>query len=137
MIKRMVCIALISFAAGSWLTAQVNTTPNDDRVYELLIYHAVPGKVGKLESRFRQAAPEIAAHNLDVLGYWVADSKPGWEDTFVYLIAHRNRDEAKANWHSFHTAPEFQKYLAAEKEEKLIQQDDKVFMRPTDFSKLR
>jgi hypothetical protein len=46
-------IALVSFAAGSLVTvrlAQVSQVRADsDRVFELRIYHALPGKVPALE----------------------------------------------------------------------------------------
>jgi hypothetical protein len=48
----MVCVAaLVSFAAGSLLTArlmhQEQVRADSNRVFELMIYHTVPGKVGQ------------------------------------------------------------------------------------------
>jgi hypothetical protein len=116
-------------------TSQVRADSN--RVFELNIYHAVPGKVPALEERFRDAAPLIAQHGLDVLGYWVPTEGPAGDNTFVYLLAHASREEAKERWHAFHADPAFQKYVKSEETEKLIETVDKIYMRPTDFSSLR
>jgi len=69
-------IALVSFAAGSLITARlarVNEVKADsNRVFELRIYHAVPGKVPALETRFRDTASKLLAkHGLKAVGYWV------------------------------------------------------------------
>ncbi|HEX7251758.1 MAG TPA: NIPSNAP family protein [Thermoanaerobaculia bacterium] len=132
-------IALAAFGAGSLVSAQIarsNRSSQDDRLFDLRIYHAVPGKVPALAERFDDATTLFAKHHLDVVGYWVADD-PAWKDTFVYLVAHRNRDEAKKNWDAFHADPAFQKYRDAEKAEKLIEKDDHIYMRPTAYSEMR
>jgi NIPSNAP len=132
-------IALAAFGAGSLVSAQLtrpDQTPPKGRLFDLRIYHAVPGKASKLVERFADATSLFAKHHLDVVGYWVADD-PAWKDTFVYLVAHRDRDEAKKNWDAFHADPGFQKYRDAEMAEKLIEKDDHIYMRPTDYSEMR
>jgi NIPSNAP len=135
----MVCgIALVAFGAGSLLTArlmQPRQVPGDSRrVFELRVYHAVPGKVPALESRFRDASKLLAKHNLNVIGYWVSDDDAAWANTFIYLVAHPSRGEAKRNWDAFHADPLFQEYVKSEEVSQLIENVDKVYMRPTDFS---
>jgi hypothetical protein len=133
---------LASFAVGSLITAHfahANEVRGDsNRVFELRIYHTVSGKVPALEARFRDASKLLTQHNINVLGYWVPnDNKPAWENTFVYLIAAPNREEAKKNWDAFHADPEFQKYVKSEEAEKLIDKVDSTYMRPTDFSPMQ
>ena len=138
-------VAVISLAAGSFLTARL-TRPNQvradsSRVFELLIYHTVPGKEPALESLFRDASKVMAKHGVDVVGYWVPNEDPAWNDTFIYLVAHPSRDEAKKNWQALHADSEFQPYVESAKP--LIQKPDEkfkvdeVYMRPTDFSAMR
>ena len=132
-------IALAAFGAGSLVSAgrmRSDQEGRNDRLFDLRIYHAVPGKVPALVERFGDATSLFAKHHLDVVGYWVADD-PAWKDTFVYLVAHRNRDEAKKNWDAFHADPAFQKYRDAEKAEKLIEKDEYIYMRPTEYSEMR
>src|ERR1700734_3996296 len=84
--------ALVSFAAGSLFTARlahVNEVKADsNRVFELRIYHAVPGKVSALETLFRDTASKLLAkHGLKAVGYWVPEAGPAWDNTFVYILA--------------------------------------------------
>jgi NIPSNAP len=135
--------ALLSFAAGSLLTAHwthlEDVKADSHRVFQLEIYHAVPGKVPALEERFRSASQLQAKHNLDVIGYWVPtdNTDPAFANTFVYLVAHANQEDAKKNWDAFHSDPAFQEYVKSERTEKLIEGVDSTFMRPTDYSKMK
>jgi hypothetical protein len=65
--------ALVSLAAGSLMTARfahVNRVRADgNRVFELRIYHAVPGKIPALESRFRDTTSKLMASTI---GRWWA-----------------------------------------------------------------
>jgi len=133
--------ALFFFAAGSLVSAYLTrlnlARADSSRVFQLLVYHSVRGKVPPLEARFRDASGLMAKHGLDVIGFWVPNDKPAWNDTFVYLVAHSSREEAKKNWDTFHADPRFQEYVKAEEAEKLIDRVDSTYMRPTNFSSLR
>lgn len=142
---KFVVTALVSFAAGSLLTARVThleqVRAESHRVFELMIYHAAPGKAQALESVFRGVSKLQAKHNLDVVGYWMPDDNPAWKDTFIYLVAHPSLDEAKKNWDALHADPAFPPYRdAAEpliKQTKGEYQVDEVYMRPTDYSVMK
>jgi hypothetical protein len=142
----IVCAGLpISFATGSLITARLahanEVRADTNRVFELRIYHSVPGKGPTLESLFRDASKIMVKHGINVVGYWVPNDDPAWNDTFIYLVAHPSRDEAKKNWDALHADPEFQPYIESAKP--LIQKAgehykvDEVYMRPTDFSPMR
>ena len=66
-------IVALSFAAGSLTSAQIiqmrQAHANSTRVFELMIYHAVPGKVRELESVFRDSS-SLQRKYLNVIGYW-------------------------------------------------------------------
>jgi hypothetical protein len=110
---------------------------DSNRVFELNVYHAVPGKAPALEERFSDASKLIAKHNLNVIGYWVPNQDPAWADTFIYIVAAPSREEMEKNWDAFHADPEFQKYRKAEDAEKLIEKVDSTYMRPTDYSAIK
>ena len=138
----MTAIALACFGAGALTTACLTKTEvvqaDSDRVFELRIYHTVPGKLPVMESRFRETTSKILArHNLNVLGYWTGENAPGSENTFVFLLAHRSREEAKQNWAAAAKDPEFQPVIKAEQGEKTLDKADVLFLRPTDFSTLK
>ena len=132
-------IALIVFAAGSLTTDRwmhVNRVSADsDRVFELRVYHAVPGKVPELESRFRDTWSKLLAkHDLKVVGYWVPEGAPAWDNTFIYLVAHSSQEEAKKNWDAMLADPAVQEALKSEEANKLVEKVDRTYMRPADFS---
>jgi hypothetical protein len=138
--------ALVSFAAGSLITGHLThvnqVRADNNRVFELLVYHTVPGKVPALESIFRDVSKLQDKHDLNVVGYWVPDDKdPAWANTFIYLVAHPSREEAKKNWHALHADPAFPEYRekAAQFIEKVNEEYrvDEVYMRPTDFSAMK
>jgi hypothetical protein len=137
--------ALISFAAGSLLTARLmhanQVRADSNRVFELMIYHTVPGKVPALEAIFRDVSKLQAQHDLHVVGYWVPNDDPAWANTFIYLLAHPSQEEAKKNWHALHADPEFPEYR--DQATPLIEKAgedykvDEVYMRPTDYSAMK
>ena len=141
----LIIIALGSFVAGSVFTARLvkprEVRANGNRVFELMIYHTVPGKVPALESVFREGSRLQAQHNLNVVGYWVPNEDPAWNNTFIYLVVHPSRKEADADWHALHTDPAFLPYRkAAEPLIEKVNDDynvDEVYMRPTDFSAMK
>jgi hypothetical protein len=136
-------IALASFAAGSLITARlahINQVRADSiRVFELRSYHAVPGKMPALESRFRETTSKLLAkHGLQAVGYWVTEGDaPAWDNTFVFILDHPSREEAKKNWDSFAADPGFQEEVKSEQANKLVEKVDSTYMRPTDFSPMK
>ena len=135
-------IVLVSFAAGSLITARLahisQVRADSDRVFELRVYHAVPGKVPALESRFRDTTSKLLAkHDLSVVGYWVPENAPAWDNTFIYIVAHPSREEAKKNWDAMFADPAFQEMAKSERAEKLVEKVDVAYMRPTDFSPMK
>jgi NIPSNAP protein len=138
-------IALLSFAAGSLLTARLThlsqVRADSNRVFELMVYHTLPGKVPALESIFRDVSKLQAKYDLNVVGYWVPNEDPAWANTFIYLVAHPSREAAKKNWHALHADAAFPEYreqatqILEKTEEKY--RVDEVYMRPTDFSAMK
>lgn len=137
--------ALVAFAAGSLLTARLmhlnQVRADSNRVFELMVYHTVPGKVPVLESIFRDVAKLQAKYDLNVVGYWVPNDDPAWANTFIYLVAHPSQEEAKKNWAALHADPAFPEYRkqAAPLIEKVEEgyKVDEVYMRPTDYSAMK
>src|ERR1700723_222894 len=128
-------IALVSFAVGSLITARLvhigQVRADSNRVFELRVYHAVPGKLPALESRFGDTTSKLLAkHDLKVLGYWVPEGTPAWDNTFVFIVAHPSREEAKKNWGAMWADPEFQVVVKSEQTNKLVETMDSTYMRP-------
>jgi NIPSNAP protein len=135
-------IALVSFAGGSLITARLahlnQVRADSNRVFELRVYHAVAGKVPALESRFRDTASKLLAkHDLKAVGYWVPEDAPASDNTFIYILVHPSREEAKKNWEAMRADPAFQEMVKSEQADKVVEKVDVTYMRPTDFSPVK
>lgn len=143
---RFVCVCCLCFLAGvGFQTHRIHSESVEaasGHLYELMVYHAVPGKAPALESIFQDVSKLQAKHGLSALGYWVPkDDSPAWKDTFVYLVVHSDRQTAEANWSALHADPAFHPYREAATP--LIQQKDgdyqvdEIYMRPTNYSEAK
>lgn len=135
-------VALIAFTAGSLTSARVaqidRVRAESNRVFELRIYHTAPGKLPAVESGFRDTYSKLfAKHDLQVVGYWVPQGAAAWDNTFVYLVAHSSRDEAKKNWDAMLADPATQEAIKSEEANKLVAKIDRTYMRSTDFSPMK
>jgi len=137
-------VAVLSFAAGSLSTGRLahidQVRADSSRVFEMHVYHAVPGKLPALESKFRDTTSKLLAkHDLKIVGYWVPQGNPAWDNTFIFIVAHSSRDEAKKNWDAMRADPDFQELIRENSDPatKFVEKIDVIYMRPTDFSPMR
>jgi len=109
--------AVVYFALGSLLTAHFmqlkEAWAGGHRVFQLEIYHPLPGKVPALAERCRGASRLQARRAL------------------------ASQQEAKTLWDGFRVGPAFQEYVQSEKGDQLIQGVDATFMPPTDDSMMK
>ena len=140
---RAFAIAALAFAAGSWLTsrflAPVKVEAASNRVYELRIYHTLPGRLPALVKRFKDDTRRIFdQHGITSVGYWVPQDDPIKSNTLIYIVSHPNREAATKDWKEFGGDPEWQKVAkASEADGKIVEKVDSTFMDPTDFSGLK
>src|ERR1700732_2074420 len=105
-------------------------------VYELRIYHVVPGKIENLVARFRDHTMKLFAdHGIKSVAYWTALDEPVKSSTFFYILEHPSREAAAANWKAFQDDPEWKSVKAKSEETgKLVEKIDSTFLTLTDFS---
>jgi NIPSNAP len=110
--------------------------PGPDTVYELRIYHVVPGKLDALLARFRDHTMKLfEQHRMKNVAYWTPVDEPQKGNTLIYILQHPSRAAAGANWKSFQDDPEWQKVKTKSEENgKLVEKIDSTFMSLTDFS---
>jgi hypothetical protein len=109
------------------------------RVFEIRTYHCLPGRLDALHKRFREHTMRIfEKHGMTNVGYWVPQDGPAHDNTLVYIIAHASREQARANWAEFGADPEWQKVSEeSQKDGKIVEKVDSVFVDPTDYSPIR
>jgi hypothetical protein len=130
-------IAADSVAHGTLTTGEKEQSmATSTTVYELRIYHAAPGKLEELVSRFRDHTMKLFAdHGMKSVAYWTALDEPAKSSTFFYILEHPSREAAAANWKAFQDDPEWKKVKAKSEENgKLVDTIDSTFLTLTDFS---
>jgi len=105
-------------------------------LYELRIYHVVPGKIENLVARFRDHTMKLFAdHGIKSVAYWTALDEPVKSSTFFYILEHPSREAAAANWKAFQDDPEWKSVKAKSEENgKLVEKIGSTFLTLTDFS---
>jgi len=126
-------------AATMWLARPVTVEAQGPRVYELRTYHCMPGRLEALKTRFREHTTTIfARHGMKNVGYWIPADAPASQDTLIYILAHESREAAKKSWADFGNDAEWKTVRdASEKDGKIVEKVDSVYMTPTDFSALK
>ncbi|MCL4844164.1 MAG: NIPSNAP family protein [Bryobacteraceae bacterium] len=128
---------LLSAAAAAALPGAAAAQSN--RVFELRTYYTLPGRLPNLLARFRDHTVKLfEKHGMTNVGYWVPADAPGSENTLIYVLAHASRDAAKQSWDAFRTDPAWLKARAeSEKDGKIVDKVEAVYLNPVDFSALR
>ena len=109
------------------------------KIYELRTYTCEPGKLDALKARFRDHTVRIFnKHGMESVGYWVPKDPERSSNTLIYILAHPSREAADKNWKEFADDPEWKKVQAeSEANGKIVQKVERVWMDPTEFSKLK
>jgi len=106
----------------------------DSRVYELRTYYAAPGKLDDLNARFRNHTCKLfEKHGMVNIGYWVPIENP--DNKLIYIVAHESREAARKSWGAFGADPDWKTARdASEKNGKLVNKLESVFLAATDYS---
>jgi len=105
-------------------------------VYELRVYHAAPGKLGELLTRFRQHTTKLfEKHGMKNIAYWTPVDEPDRDNVLIYILQHSSREAAAANWKAFQDDPQWKRVKEeSEANGKLTEKIDSTFLALTDFS---
>ena len=129
MIRAVVTFGLVVVCA----VAGAGESP--ERIYEMRVVEAAPGRLDALHARFRDHDAKLfARHGIELLGVFVpAGDNPSRK--VVSFFAHPGRDARDAAWKSLHEDPRWQKALAeSEKDGPLIDSSIATLMQTTDYS---
>jgi hypothetical protein len=110
-----------------------------DRVFELRTYTCLPGRLPNLITRFKDHTTKLfEKHGMQNIIYYTSIEKDGAQSKLVYLLAHKSQDEAKKSWDAFRSDPVWiEARDASEKDGKIVDKVESVYMKPTAFSKIK
>jgi hypothetical protein len=111
----------------------------DTRVFELRTYYAAPGKMAALHARFRDHTCRLfQKHSMTLIGFWSPIDGKQADEKMVYLLAFPSKAAADKAWQAFRDDPEWQRVKkASEKDGKLVERVESVYLNPTDYSPLK
>jgi hypothetical protein len=135
--RRFLPFALLApLAALGMLRASEAPKAPANRVFEMRTYHTHPGRLDALNARFREHTNKLfVKHGMDLVGYWVPQGK---DDTLVYILAYPSREAREASWKAFQADPDWKVAReASEKDGKIVEKVESVFLDPTDYSPIK
>ncbi len=144
--KTLFTALILAIAIANTQAAETSAAPvspsvaKDSRCFEMRTYYAAPGKLEELNKRFREHTCALfKKHGMENIGYWIPQDKDkGAENTLVYIIAHKSREDAKKSWAAFIADPEWKKVQQeSEANGKLVEKIESVFLSATDYSPIK
>ena len=111
----------------------------DKRVFEMRTYYAAPGKMKALHDRFRNHTNKLfEKHGMTLVGFWSPTDAKEAELKMIYILAYPSKEAADKAWKAFREDPDWLKAKAAsEKDGKLVDKVESVFMNATDYSPIK
>jgi hypothetical protein len=129
----------LALLLGTVVPASQAAEPAAPRVFEIRTYYTFPGRLEALHKRFREHTRRMfEKHGMTNVAYWTPQDSPGKENTLIYVVSHASREQAKANWAGFIADPEWKKIAEdSQKDGKIVEKIESVFVDATDYSPLR
>jgi hypothetical protein len=141
MFKTLVLAAVV--AVGSLMIgspARAAREAKAERFFEMRKYTAAEGKLDALNARFRDHTNALfRKHGMEIVGFWVpTEEKQGAKNTLIYILAYPSKEAREASWKAFNADPEWQAARKeSEKNGKLVDKVESVYMKPTDYSPMK
>ena len=115
-----------------------NGDHDEDDVFELRVYQSAPGKLGKLDARFRDHTIGLFdRHGIKSVAYWHPTDKANADDMLIYIIKHNSRQAAGNSWKAFIADPDWKKAAKESGVGRLAKPPESIYMKATDYSALK
>ena len=106
-------------------------------IYELRIYHVMPGKMADINNRFKNHTMKLfEKHGVKVVGFW--ETVVGESDELIYITAFDDLAHREKAWGSFANDPEWIKIKSeSEANGVLVARVTNKLLRPTEYSPIK
>lgn len=107
-------------------------------LYELRIYHCLPGRLPALLKRFDTITLALwEKHGIRQAGFWTVEVGDSNQDLY-YLLAWESLAERETKWAAFQTDPEWiQKREETHRDGQIVASVNNQILRPTAFSSVQ
>lgn len=108
-------------------------------IYEMRVYHCVPGRIPALHARFAKATLKLwKKHGIRQVGFFTDIIGQNCSAKLTYLLQWKDLAEREQKWNAFASDPA---WIAArtesEKDGPIIGHVENSILAPTDYSKLQ
>lgn len=127
------------FMNASDIMPKIKAGKGKNRVFELRTYTCLPERLPNLITRFKDHTVKLfEKHNMENIAYFTSVEKDNAQGKLVYLLAHKSEEEAAKSWAAFRSDPVWIAARdASEKDGKIVEKVESVFMKPLAFSKIK
>lgn len=133
----IVSVGVLAAVAGrGWADKEAKKM---NRVFEMRTYYAAEGKMKALHARFRDHTCALfKKHGMELVGFWSPTDEKEAEKKMVYILAFPSKEAADRSWQAFRDDPDWKKARAdSEKDGRLVEKVESVYLNPTDYSPLK
>ncbi len=136
--KLVVKVESVYLKAADFSPEIVANNGSIPRCFELRTYTPAEGKLDALLARFRDHTCALfSKHHMTQIAYWTGGAE-GQKTQLVYILAHKDKKTAEANFKAFREDPAWvEAKKASEVNGSLTEKVESVFLTPTDFSPIR
>ena len=113
---------------------------NKSRVFELRTYFPNPGQLNNLNNRFKNYTLRgFEKYGMTNIGYWnTVEAADTTQPRLIYMLAHDSEEAAKISFDNFRKDTEkIAVFEASERNGKLVEKIESVFLKPLPFSKIK
>jgi len=106
-------------------------------IYELRVYHCLPGRLPALLERFVTLTCRLfEKHGIEQVGFWTVDDEAASD--LVYMLKWNSVAQSEEKWASFRVDPEWVEARTKQTEaDRMIASITTQFLAPTAFSALQ
>jgi hypothetical protein len=110
-----------------------------DRLFELRTYTCLPGRFPNIVSRFQDHTFKLfEQHQMENIAYFKSEEVDSAQPKLVYIVAHQSQQAATKSWAEFRVDPTWIAARdASEKDGKIIEKVESIFLKPLSFSKIK
>ena len=107
-------------------------------IYELRIYHCIPGRLPALLNRFETITLKLwERHGIKQAGFWTVGIGDSNQDLY-YLLEWESLADREKKWDTFATDPEWlEKRAATEADGQIVASVNNQILMPTRFSSVK
>jgi GH24 family phage-related lysozyme (muramidase) len=107
-------------------------------IYELRIYHCIPGRLPALLKRFETITLELwERHGIKQAGFWTVGIGESNQDLY-YLLAWDSLADREKKWNAFASDPEWhEKRADTEADGQIVASVNNQILTPTNFSAVK